>query len=92
MNALSCSIDERQLSNLDFLGGREMKTRKHRSVTVGAADTGREQEVRREIKNFLSALSSYPDRFARNPYVSFEQHLFSIASGDQQASEGRQRG
>jgi hypothetical protein len=71
-----------------------MKTRKHRSVTVGAADARREREVRREIETFFRALSSYPDRFARNPYLSFEQHLFSIASGDQQAAacESRQRG
>jgi hypothetical protein len=71
-----------------------MKTSKHRSATVGAADARREREVRREIETFFRALSSYPDRFARNPYVSFEQHLFSVAAGDQPiiVAEGRQRG
>jgi len=40
----------------------------------------RQREVQREIENFLRALNSYPDRFALNPGISFEQHLFSIAS------------
>ncbi len=35
----------------------------------------------------MRALSSYPERFADNPYLSFEQHLFRVASG-QLAGEG----
>jgi hypothetical protein len=71
-----------------------MKTSKHRSATLGTANARREREVRREIETFFEALSSYPDRFARNPYLSFEQHLFSIAAGERPLSvaEGRQRG
>jgi hypothetical protein len=30
--------------------------------------------VRREIENFLRALHSYPERFARDPRVTFEEH------------------
>jgi len=70
-----------------------MKRRKHQ--TPGVEDGGgRETEVRREMENFLRALSSYPDRFARDPYLSFEQHLFSIASLRQSATAdgGRHRG
>ncbi len=32
------------------------------------------EQVRREIQSFLQALHSYPDRFARNPRLSFEEH------------------
>ena len=46
---------------------------------VSGSGENREQEVQQEIETFLTALSSYPDRFARNPCLSFEQHLFSLA-------------
>ena len=32
------------------------------------------EEARVEMKSFLEALDSYPECFARNPGVSFEQH------------------
>ena len=56
--------------------------RKHRPITVGIASTDRERQrdVQQEIETFLTALSSYPDRFARDPCLSFEQHLFSLAA------------
>lgn len=31
-----------------------------------------------EIRSFLQALHSYPERFSREPEVSFEQHLSSL--------------
>jgi hypothetical protein len=68
-----------------------MKRRKHHTVGLEVSGAGREGEVRREIENFLRALSSYPDRFARDPYLSFEQHLFSIASANQPATAGEGR-
>ncbi|MBZ5598581.1 MAG: hypothetical protein LAN83_09680 [Acidobacteriia bacterium] len=68
-----------------------MKIRKHRPITVGIASTERERqrEVQQEIETFLTALSSYPDRFARNPCVSFEQHLFSLAAAKVVSGEHR---
>ena len=54
------------------------------------SDASREQEVKQEIENFLHALSSYPDRFAREPRLSFREHLFDIEAANQQAS-GRDR-
>jgi hypothetical protein len=36
----------------------------------------------REIERFLRALSSYPDRFAREPHLSFQQHFSSIVTAD----------
>jgi len=36
------------------------------------------EQVRREMQNFLQALDSYPDRFAREPEISFEEHCSSL--------------
>jgi hypothetical protein len=49
-------------------------------LVTGLSDAAHEQQVQQEIETFISALSSYPERFARDPYVSFEQHLFSIVA------------
>jgi hypothetical protein len=45
---------------------------------AGKADNEREAEVRQEIEDFLAALSSYPERVAKDPSISFEQHLYSV--------------
>jgi hypothetical protein len=34
----------------------------------------------REVRDFLRALRTYPDQFARNPQLSFQQHLFEVAA------------
>jgi len=54
-----------------------MRRKKCHSV-VNAIDPSRSPKVQQEIDKFLRALSSYPERFANDPQVSFEQHLFSI--------------
>ncbi len=33
-----------------------------------------DEQVRREIQIFLLALDSYPESFARNPGITFEEH------------------
>lgn len=60
-----------------------MRTKKYRPIAMGAFDSKRERDVQEEIDNFLRALSSYPDRFAREPHLSFEQHLFRISGAGQ---------
>jgi hypothetical protein len=57
-----------------------MKTRKQGTHTVHVSDAAREREVRLEIDSFVRALSSYPDRFAHEPYLSFQQHLSNIVT------------
>jgi hypothetical protein len=48
--------------------------------------------VQHEIRNFLSALVSYPDRFATDPDLSFEQHLFQLVAANLMPSrEGNRR-
>lgn len=34
--------------------------------------------VRAEMQTFVLALISYPERFAANPRISFDQHLISL--------------
>jgi hypothetical protein len=63
-----------------------MKSRKRREARFGIAAGSRERAIRGEMKSFLLALSSYPDRFARDPYISFEQHLFSIVAAHRSAA------
>ena len=57
-----------------------MTTKKHHATDLPVAKSTREHEAQEEIDSFLRALSSYPDRFAREPYLSFQQHLSSIAT------------
>ena len=45
-----------------------------RSVRVGERRRSENAQVRKEIENFLQAVRSYPDRFARDPRVTFEEH------------------
>jgi len=59
-----------------------MKTKKHHATDVYVAKSTREHEAQQEIDSFLRALHSYPDRFAREPYLSFQQHLSSIVTAD----------
>jgi hypothetical protein len=63
-----------------------MKTRKQATHTSHVSDAARERSVQQEIDSFVRALSSYPDRFAREPYLSFQQHLSSIVAADHQHS------
>ena len=52
-------------------------------------------DVAQEIQNFLEAVDSYPARVAKEPRVTFRQHLSSISSarGDEDKhSERRDRG
>jgi len=60
-----------------------MKTRKQATHTLHVSAAARERDVQQEIDSFVRALSSYPDRFAREPYLSFQQHLSSIVTAAQ---------
>jgi hypothetical protein len=53
-----------------------MKIKKQYATDSVVPERGR--EVQSEIDSFLRAVQSYPDRFAREPYLSFQQHLSSI--------------
>jgi hypothetical protein len=39
---------------------------------------GSKREATREVENFLLALDSYPDQFAHNPRLSFQQYFCAV--------------
>jgi hypothetical protein len=51
---------------------------KMRQASVGGNPVSGNQQVRIEIQTFLQALHSYPDRFARNPGITFEEYCSSL--------------
>jgi hypothetical protein len=81
-----------KLERLTFFGD-EMKRKMHYQVQQQLVQPrqivplrsepvqGREEQVQKEIKNFLQALDSYPARVARQPCLSFHQHLCSFFTG-----------
>jgi len=71
--------------------GVKMATSRRRPAVPGTSNTGVERQTRQDIENFLRALDSYPDRFARNPLLSFEQHFFRVAA-ETSSLEERRRG
>jgi len=44
----------------------------------------RKVQVQEEIQSFLQALDSYPARVAKEPKVSFHQHLCSFFAGSRE--------
>lgn len=65
-----------------------MSTRKKRTASLSGVYVARRQEAQQEIANFLKALNSYPDSFARDPYLNFQQHLISVAAQSGQSVFG----
>ena len=59
-----------------------MKIKRHQATDLRVSDVERENEVQREIDSFIRAVNSYPDRFAREPYLSFQQHLSNIVTAE----------
>jgi hypothetical protein len=45
---------------------------------VGDNPLSGDERVRREIQTFLQALNSYPERFAKNPRITFEEYRSSL--------------
>lgn len=60
--------------------GAQVKTKKTNPAPIAGIKVVRQQKTEQEIADFLEALHSYPEQFAHNPLLSFEQHLFSIAA------------
>jgi hypothetical protein len=68
-----------------------MKTQKYQPESLRVVEATRRREVQQEIDNYLLALSSYPERFANDPYVSFEQHLYSMLAAGHTFRNGDRR-
>lgn len=73
-------------AGVEEIPAREIRTRVSRTRSIQARDaqagenqvTGNDQ-VRIEIQSFLQALRSYPERFASNPRLTFEEHCSGLA-------------
>jgi hypothetical protein len=62
-----------------------MKAKMHYRVQPRAIVPPRKEQVQQEIRNFLLAVDSYPKRVAKEPEITFQEHLcsfFASASGD----------
>ena len=57
--------------------GKLMKTRGHH-VQLRDSSGSQNQQARREIESFLLAVRSYPDRVAKEPGITFDQHLANV--------------
>jgi hypothetical protein len=47
------------------------------------------EQAQEEIDNFLQALESYPARAAKEPHVTFQQHITSIFAADRSTPRRR---
>lgn len=55
-----------------------MKSKTQHHVQPRESVLHRNEQVSEEIKIFLGALDSYPDRAAAKPGISFRRYLFSL--------------
>jgi hypothetical protein len=55
-----------------------MKSKMHYHVQPREIVSPRHEQVQLEIHNFLQAVDSYPARVAKEPSISFRQHLCSF--------------
>ncbi len=52
-------------------------------IVSNKMDPSQDRDVQKEIDAFLAALNSYPDRFAKDPALSFERYLFGMTADPQ---------
>lgn len=57
-----------------------MKRRMQPEIQSREIRLPRDEQVQAEIKGFLQAVDSYPARVAKEPRISFQQHLCSFFS------------
>jgi hypothetical protein len=70
------------------------KSKMHYHVQPRETVQPRNEQVRLEIQNFLHALDSYPARAAKEPRISFQQHLCTVsvpAHDDQRSNRATRR-
>jgi hypothetical protein len=65
-----------------------MKAKMH-SILAGDNQLSGNEQVRMEMQIFLHALNSYPERFARNPSLSFEEYCGGLVQSAKTEPQGR---
>jgi hypothetical protein len=71
-----------------------MKAKMHYHVQSPATAPPRNEQVQAEIQGFLHALDSYPARVAKEPRISFHQHLcsfFAVEQDERRANRSRRQ-
>ena len=61
-----------------------MRSNKIQALTQSLSEVKQEYQAEKEIQNFLKAMHSYPERFAQDPGLSFDDHLFMITAQSEQ--------
>ena len=57
-----------------------MRHNKFEAIGCTPAEAKQHYQAEVEVQNFLRAINSYAERFAQNPELSFEDHLFTITA------------
>ena len=57
-----------------------MRHNKVEAIGYTLAEAKQHYQAEVEVQNFLRAINSYAERFAQNPELSFEDHLFTITA------------
>lgn len=63
-----------------------MKRKVHQRIQLGQPVSANTQ-VQQEIHNFLQALDSYPARAAKEPRITFHEHLCTVLEEDEGGGE-----
>lgn len=58
------------------------------SIQGSQTQVSNNEQVLAEMEVFLLALSSYPEHFARDPRITFEQHRCSLVPPAKSESDG----
>jgi len=64
---------------------------KMRQVAMGNSLLSGNAQVRVEIRIFLQALNSYPERFARNPDITFAEYCGGLVQSTVRRGDPRRR-
>jgi len=57
-----------------------MRHNKVEAISYSLTEAKQHYQAEVEVQNFLKAINSYAERFAQNPELSFEDHLFTITA------------
>ena len=68
----------------EALRGMMMRNNRIQTMSPNLAEVKQQYHAEQEIQNFLKAMHSYPERFAQDPELSFEDHLFMITAQSEQ--------
>jgi hypothetical protein len=79
---VSCGSEVLILAELDLFVCEGMKT-KLLYERPPQSSLSADEQVRLEIQIFLQALKSYPDRAAKQPKITFQEHLYALVSPGQ---------